>query len=72
MLKTPRLSDRYDVLDDPRGGPVAHLSGRSTPDQWGHWYALCGRIVGSYRAASLADTDHDRLCLGCSRKARDL
>jgi hypothetical protein len=57
----------YDVIESDR--PVAHLSGRYKLDEWGAWYTLCGTVVTGWRAANLADTDHDRFCRCCERKA---
>jgi len=60
----------FDVLDNPNEGDVAHLSHRGPRDEYGHWYTACGRIVPSYRAWSLAETGHDRVCASCHKKAR--
>jgi len=68
--RAPRQYEWYDVLEDPKGGQVAHLSHRHTLDVWGHWSSLCGRIVPSWHVSSVADTDHGRVCVACDRHAR--
>ena len=65
-----RLYRWYDVLDNPKGGQVAHLSHRNEFGAWGHWTTLCGRILPSFAAWDLADTDHERVCAACDKYAR--
>jgi len=65
-----RTYERYDLLANPEGGPVAHLFHRGATDDYGHWYSLCGRVVPSYRSLSLDDTDHQQVCAMCAQRAR--
>jgi hypothetical protein len=58
----------HDVLDGEGG--VAHLSyGGDYLMRYGAWYSLCGRVVPSWRMPALGDTDHDKVCASCHRKA---
>ena len=66
---THRTYNVHDILANPEGGPVAHLSYQGPHDDYGHWYSLCGRVVPSYRRWTLEDTDHDRVCAACDKKA---
>lgn len=68
MTTTTRTYARHDVIDSG-SGEIAHLSGQYRLDEHGAWYTLCGKVVTGWRAATLADTDHDRFCRCCERKA---
>lgn len=67
-----RTYPRHDVIDGATGA-VAHLSHLTHVYTYGwtygHWYALCGRVVLGYRVANLAETDFDKVCRSCERAA---
>lgn len=65
---TDRTYPRHDVISSG-DGPVAHLSHLHRLDTFGAWYSLCGRVVEGWRTGNVEDTEHDRVCAACERKA---
>lgn len=61
--------DYFDYLDQQTQSDIAHLSWAYQQNRHGRWYALCGRIVPSWRRLRLADTKHDKVCAQCQAKA---
>jgi len=64
---TERTYPMHDIIDS-MSGAVAHLSYRFRYDH-GSWYSLCGKVVTGFRVPRLDDTDHERVCRSCERKA---
>lgn len=65
---TERTFPKHDIIDS-MSGAVAHLSYRFRLDEHGAWYSLCGKVVTGFRVGTLDDTDHERICRCCERKA---